>query len=314
MANQAKYVWLDQGLKDAAQSGVPIVNAGLHYGFSVFEGIRCYATSSGPAVFRLEEHVDRLLDSALIVGFRDLPWTRDMLIDAIHKTISANKFSACYIRPVIYLDGAMDLVVDSGKPRLIIAVWEWTAFLGVEAKERGIRANIASFTRLHPNIMMTKAKVSGNYVSSILAKTESQRAGFDEAIMLDPQGYVAECTGENIFIVRNNVIYTPARGAILEGITRDSLMTVARDLGHNVVEEPISRDQLYIADEVFVCGTAAEVVGLREIDFRTIGNGKTGPITRGLQSEFENLTGGRHPRSAEWLSPVPAFDAALAGV
>ena len=314
MANQAKYVWLDQGLKDAAQSGVPIVNAGLHYGFSVFEGIRCYATSSGPAVFRLEEHVDRLLDSALIVGFRDLPWTRDMLIDAIHKTISANKFSACYIRPVIYLDGAMDLVVDSGKPRRIIAVWVWTAFLGVEAKEQGIRANIASFTRLHPNIMMTKAKVSGNYVSSILAKTESQRAGFDEAIMLDPQGYVAECTGENIFIVRNNVIYTPARGAILEGITRDSLMTVARDLGHNVVEEPISRDQLYIADEVFVSGTAAEVVGLREIDFRTIGNGKTGPITRALQSEFENLTGGRHPRSADWLSPVPAFDAALAGV
>jgi len=314
MANQAKYVWLDQGLKDAAQSGVPIVNAGLHYGFSVFEGIRCYATSSGPAVFRLEEHVDRLLDSALIVGFRDLPWTRDSLIEAIRKTVSANKFSACYIRPVIYLDGAMDLVVDSGKPRLIIAVWEWTAFLGAEAKERGIRANIASFTRLHPNIMMTKAKVSGNYVSSILAKTESQRAGFDEAIMLDPQGYVAECTGENIFVVRNNVIYTPGRGAILEGITRDSLITVARDLGHNVVEEPISRDQLYIADEVFVCGTAAEVVGLREIDFRTIGNGKTGPITRGLQSEFENLTGGRHPRSAEWLSPVPAFDAALAGV
>ncbi len=313
MANPAKYVWLDQGLKDAAQSGVPIVNAGLHYGFSVFEGIRCYATADGPAVFRLEEHVDRLLDSALIVGFRDLPWTRDSLIEAIYKTISANKFAACYIRPLIYLDGAMNLVVDSGRPRLIIAVWEWTAFLGAEAKERGIRANISSFTRLHPNIMMTKAKVSGNYVSSILAKTESQRAGFDEAIMLDPQGYVAECTGENIFLVRNNVIYTPARGAILEGITRDSLLALARDLGHNVVEEPISRDQLYVADEVFVCGTAAEVVGLREIDFRAIGNGKTGPVTRALQVEFEKLSGGRHARSAEWLSPVPAFDAALAG-
>jgi branched-chain amino acid aminotransferase len=314
MANPANYVWLDQGLKDAAQSGVPIINAGLHYGFSVFEGIRCYATEHGPAVFRLEEHIDRLLDSALIVGFRDLPWTPDWLIDATRKTIAANKFSACYIRPVIYLDGAMNLVVDSGKPRLIIAVWEWTAFLGVEAKERGIRANIASFTRLHPNIMMTKAKVSGNYVSSILAKTESQRAGFDEAIMLDPQGYVAECTGENIFLVRNNAIYTPSRGAILEGITRDSLLTLARDLGYNVVEEPISRDQLYIADEVFVCGTAAEVVGLREIDFRTIGDGKTGPVTRALQAEFEKLTSGRHPRSAEWLSPVPASDAALAGV
>jgi branched-chain amino acid aminotransferase len=305
---------MDEGLKDAAQSGIPIVNAGLHYGYSVFEGIRCYVTTDGPAVFRLEEHVDRLLDSALIVGFRDLPWTRDSLIDAIHKTIAANRFSACYIRPLIYLDGAMNLVVDSGKPRLIIVVWEWTAFLGTEAKERGIRANIASFTRLHPNIMMTKAKVSGNYVSSILAKTESQRAGFDEAIMLDPQGYVAECTGENIFLVRDKVIYTPSRGAILEGITRDSLLAVARDLGHTVVEEPISRDQLYIADEVFVCGTAAEVVGLREIDFRTIGNGKTGRVTRALQTEFEKLTNGRHPRSAGWLSPVPAFDSALAGV
>jgi len=314
MANPARYVWLDQGLKDAAQSGVPIVNAGLHYGFSVFEGIRCYASGNGSAVLRLEEHVDRLLDSALIVGFRNLPWTRDSLVDAIHKTISANKFSACYIRPVIYLDGAMNLVVDSGTPRLIIAVWEWTAFLGAEAKKCGIRANIASFTRLHPNIMMTKAKIAGNYVSSILAKTESQRAGFDEAIMLDPQGYVAECTGENIFLVRNNVIYTPARGAILEGITRDSLLALARDLGYTFIEEPISRDQLYIADEVFVCGTAAEVVGLREIDFRTIGSGKTGPVTRALQAEFDKLTSGRHPRSAEWLSPVPTFDAALAGV
>ncbi len=314
MANPAKYVWLDEGLKDAAQNGVPIVNAGLHYGFSVFEGIRCYATDRGPAVFRLEEHVERLLDSARIVGFRDLPWTRETLIDAIHKTIAANKFSACYIRPVIYLDGAMDLVVDSGTPRLIIAVWEWTAFLGAEAKERGIRANIASFTRLHPNVMMTKAKVSGNYVSSILAKTESQRAGFDEAIMLDPQGYVAGCTGENIFLVRNNVIYTPARGAILEGITRDSLLALARDLGHTVVEEPISRDQLYIPDEIFVCVPPAEVLGLREIDFRIIGSGKTGPVTRALQAEFDKLTSGRHPRSAEWLSPVPAFDAALAGV
>ena len=314
MANPAKYVWMDHELRDAAQSGIPIVNAGLHYGFSVFEGIRCYATDRGPAVFRLEEHVDRLLDSARIVGFRNLAWTRDTLIDAIHKTISANKFTSCYIRPVIYLDGAMNLVVDSGKPQLIIAVWEWTAFLGDEAKEFGIRANISSFTRLHPNIMMTKAKVAGNYVSSILAKTESQRAGFDEAIMLDPQGYVAECTGENIFLVRDNVIFTPGRGAILEGITRDSLMALARDLGHSVVEEEISRDQLYIADEVFVCGTAAEVVGLREIDCRTIGNGKTGPVTRALQDEFERLTSGSHPRSAEWLSHVPAFDAAMARV
>jgi len=192
----------------------------------------------------------------------------------------------------------------------MVAVWEWTRFLGAEAKERGIRANIASFTRLHPNIMMTKAKVSGNYVSSILAKTESQRAGFDEAIMLGPDGYVAECTGENLFIVRNGIISTPSRAGILEGITRDSLITLARDRGYEVVEEPISRDQLYIADEVFVCGTAAEVIGLREIDFRAIGNGKAGPVTRALQQEFDKLVSGRHEKSAEWLAPVPALKAA----
>ena len=304
MPNAAKYVWFDDGLKEAAQASVPVINAGLHYGYTVFEGIRCYATDRGPAVLRMEEHVHRLLDSAQIVGFRDLPWDRDYLIEAINKTILANKFSACYIRPVIYLDGAMNLVVDSGKPRLLIAVWEWTAFLGEEAKDRGIRANIASFTRLHPNIAMTKAKVAGNYVSSILAKTESQRAGFDEAIMLDPQGYVAECTGENLFIARDGKIYTPPRGAILEGITRDSLIILARDLGYKVMEEPISRDQLYIADEVFVCGTAAEVIGLREIDFRTISSGKAGPITRALQKAFDELTSGCHARSVEWLSLV----------
>src|SRR3989454_8005457 len=206
----------------------------------------------------------------------------------------------------------MKLVVGSGKPRLLIAVWEWRAFFGAEAKARGIRANVASFTRLHPNIMMTKAKVGGNYVSSILAKTESQRAGFDEAIMLDPQGFVAECTGENILVVRKNVIYTVPRGTILEGITREALITLARDSEYEVVEEPISRDQLYIADEVFVCGTAAEVIALREIDFRMIGDGKTGPVARLLQESFEQVTSGRHPRSAEWLSLVPAFDTAVA--
>src|SRR5271167_5016998 len=239
MANPAKYVWLDDGLKLSSEAGLPLINAGLHYGFSVFEGIRCYATQDGPAVFRLEEHVDRLLDSAHVVGFRNMPFTHEGVMTAIQQTISANKFAACYIRPLIFLDGAMNMVVDNGKPRLMIAVWEWGAFLGKEARERGIRANISSFTRLHPNIMMTKAKVSGNYVGSILAKTESQRAGFDEAIMLDPQGYVAECTGENIFLVRKDVISTPPRASILEGITRDSVIFLARDLGYTVVEEPI---------------------------------------------------------------------------
>jgi branched-chain amino acid aminotransferase len=304
----AKFIWMDGQLRPSSEGMVPFLSAGVQYGFSVFEGIRCYATQDGPAVFRLEEHVERLFDSALVVGFREMPYTRKETIEAIHQVIAANEFSACYIRPMIYLDGALGMTVDAGKLRMIIAVWEWSAFLGPEAKERGIRANIASFTRLHPNIMMTKAKVSGNYVGSILAKTESHRLGFDEAIMLDPSGYVAECTGENIFVVRNGLIYTVPRASILEGITRDSLISLARDLGYEVIEEPISRDQLYIADEVFVCGTAAEVVALREIDHRQIGEGKTGPAARALQKAFDELTDGRHPRSAKWLSLVPALD------
>jgi branched-chain amino acid aminotransferase len=312
MATNPRYIWMDGELKDSTQGNVSFLSAGLHYGFSVFEGIRCYATERGPAVFRLREHADRLLDSAHIVGFRDLPFTRDGIVDAIHQTIVANRFSKCYIRPLIYLDGAINMVLDNGKPRLVIAVWEWGNFLGPEAKERGVRANIASYTRLHPNITMTKAKVSGNYVNSILAKTESLRTGFDEAIMLDPAGYVAECTGENIFVVRDNVICTVPRGAILEGITRDSLLTLARDLGYSVLEEPISRDQLYISDEVFVCGTAAEVIALREIDFRVIGNGKTGPVARSLQDAFEQVTMGKHARSAAWLSYIPVADLASA--
>jgi len=310
MAGNSKYIWMHGELKPAAEGVVPFLSAGVQYGFSVFEGIRCYATERGPAVFRLKEHVERLLDSALVVGFRDLPYSKAQIIDAIHRVIAVNEFPACYIRPLIYLDGAMSMVVDAGKPQMMVAVWEWKQFFQGEAKERGIRANISSITRLHPNIMMTKAKVSGNYVGSILAKTESQRLGFDEAIMLDPSGYVAECTGENIFVVRNGVIYTVPRGPILEGITRASLITLAQDLGYEVVEEPISRDQLYIADEVFVCGTAAEVIGLREIDFRQIGNGKTGKVARALQKAFDEVTNGRHARSTEWLAPVPVLDRA----
>jgi branched-chain amino acid aminotransferase len=306
----AKFIWIDDSLKPASEGLVPFLSAGVQYGFSVFEGIRCYSTDKGPAVFRLDEHVERLLDSAHIVGFRDLPFSAELVKKAINHTIAANEYSACYIRPMIYLDGGLSMTVEAGKPRFVVAVWEWKAFLGSEAKERGIRANIASFTRLHPNIMMTKAKVAGNYVSSILAKTESHRAGFDEAIMLGPDGYVAECTGENLFVVRNGRIHTTSRAGILEGITRDTLITLAGDLGFEVKEEPISRDQLYIADEVFVCGTAAEVVALCEIDWRKIGAGKMGPVTRAIQQEFDKLVSGKHSRSAAWLVPVPVMDPA----
>jgi branched-chain amino acid aminotransferase len=304
----ARYIWIDDSLRPATEGVVPFVSAAVQYGFSVFEGIRCYGTDRGPAVFRLDEHVERLMNSAHIVGFRDLPVDAGKVKTAINRVIAANEFTACYIRPSIYLDGGMTLTVEAGTPHFMVAVWEWKNFLGAEAKEHGIRANIASFTRLHPNIMMTKAKVAGNYVSSVLAKTESQRAGFDEAIMLGPDGYVAECTGENLFLVRNGRIATTPRAGILEGITRDSLIALADDLGYSVTEEPISRDQLYISDEVFVCGTAAEVVGLREIDHRTIGTGKSGPVTRTLQQEFDKLVSGKHARSAKWLAPVPAMD------
>jgi len=310
MANPS-YIWIDDRLRDAKEGHIPFINAGLHYGISVFEGIRSYATDSGAAIFRLEEHVDRLLNSAHILGFRDLPFSSEQIIDAIQRTVAANGFAACYIRPLIFLDGGMSMVIDAGKPRLVVAVWEWKTFFSEEAKERGIRANISSLTRLHPNVSMTKAKISGNYVGSVMAKTDSVRMGFDEAIMLDPAGYVAECTGENLFVVRGGVIYTVPKSSILEGITRDSIVTLARDIGYTVVEEPISRDQLYISDEVFVSGTAAEVVAIREIDFRTIGNGKAGTITRALQHEFEKLTSGKHRRSQEWLAVVPALTASV---
>jgi len=305
MSMESKYIWMNGELVEFEKATLHFLTPALHYGQGVFEGIRCYGTDRGPAVFRLREHLERLIDSALLFGFRSLPYNVDELTDAIHLTISANGFEECYVRPLIYLTGGgWNLNVDGGKAGVGIAVWEWTNYLGTEALEKGVRANVSSFTRHHPNVMLTKAKVSGNYANSTLAKTESVRLGFDEAIMLDPQGYVAECTGENIFVVRNGKIYTPPTMAILEGITRDSLITIARNLGIEVIEQPISRDQLYMADEVFVSGTAAECIGLREIDFRLIGEGVTGPITRLLQHSYHDLIHGKHPLSEKWLDYV----------
>ncbi len=299
------HVWMDGTLTPASEANVPFLTAGLHYGIGVFEGIRCYAGAFGPSIFRLSDHVTRLVNSARILGFREVPWSHDELVTACVETVRASGFAECYVRPLIYLaDGGWNLTVDTGRPRVGIAVWPWKAYLGEEALARGVRANVSSFTRHHPNVMMTKAKIAGNYASSVLAKTESLRLGFDEAIMLDPGGYVAECTGENIFLVSGGRLITPPAAAILEGITRDSVMMLASDLGYEVAEAPVSRDALYAADEVFVCGTAAEVIALREIDFRTIGNGATGPITRALQHAYHAATKGEHARSVEWLHPV----------
>lgn len=297
-------VWMDGELVSFDDATVHVLNPTMHYGTGVFEGIRCYKTNKGPAVFRLREHLKRLIDSAQIAGIQDLPYTFQDLYQAVHQTIKANGFEECYIRPLIYMVGPLGLNLDDWKPSVSIAVWYWAPFLGKEAAEEGVRMMVSSFTRHHPNVMMTKAKISGNYVNSTLAKTVAARAGFNEAIMLDAQGYVAECSGENLFIVRDNVVYTPPRDRILEGITRDAVITLARDMDIKVVEEQISRDQLYIADEVFVCGTATEVVPVREIDYRVIGENLEYPVTRKIQKAFFDVVRGEGARSYEWLDYV----------
>ena len=305
MSLESKYIWMDGKLVDFQNANVHFLASALHYGLGVFEGIRCYATERGPAVFRLREHMERLVDSAKVLGFRSLPFRVEELVKATCDTVRANELSSCYIRPLIYHTSKIpSLNLDAGEAHVGIAVWEWDAYLGDEAREKGVRANVSSFTRHHPNVMMTKAKVTGNYANSVLAKTESVRLGFDEAIMLDPQGYVAECTGENLFLVRKGKIFTPHTAPILEGITRDSLVMIAQDLGYSVEPQPISRDQLYIADEVFVCGTAAEVVAVTEIDFRVIGSGRMGEVTRRLQDTFHAAVRGNYQRSADWLTYV----------
>ncbi len=305
MGMESKSIWKNGELVPFEQATIHFLTPALHYGAAVFEGIRSYNTPKGPAIFRLREHVERLFDSARVLGFREFPWTVDELVKAHKDTVRANGFTDCYVRPLIYLDGGgWNLNVDSGRPSLMIAVWEWNNYLGDDALAKGIRANVSSFTRQHPNVSMTKAKISGNYANSILAKTESERNGFQEAIMLDPQGYVGECTGENLFIVRDGKIFTPATAPVLEGITRHSLATIANDLGYQVSEVPISRDQLYIADEVFVCGTAAECIGLSEIDFRKIGNGSTGPVTKKIQDVYHDAIRGKVAKYESWCDYV----------
>ena len=310
MAMESKYVWMNGELVPFEKATIHFLTPALHYGAAVFEGIRAYDTAQGPAVFRLREHVERLLDSARVFGFRDLPWTVAEVCEAVKQTVRANDFKDCYVRPLLYLSGGgWNLNVDNGQPSLAIAVWEWANYLGEEALAKGIRANISSFTRHHPNVMMTKAKISGNYANSFLAKTESQRLGFEEAIMLDPQGYVAECTGENLFLVRNETLITPSTAPVLEGITRDSILAIANGLGYRVTEQPVSRDQLYVADEAFVCGTAAECIGLSEIDFRKIGSGRTGPVTRSIQTVYHDAIRGKIAAYEGWCDYVRGSEA-----
>lgn len=301
---KSDFIWMDGELVPYDQATVHFITPTLHYGMGVFEGIRCYATPQGPAVFRLREHMQRFLESIHILGVRDFPYTVEDLRQAVHQTIQANHFSECYIRPLMYLKGPMGLNMDNSRPCVGIAAWEWGPYLGKAAEENGVHMMVSSFTRLHPNISMTKSKVSGNYVNSMLVKTLALRSGYDEAVILDPNGFVAECTGENLFMVRRGVLVTPPVATVLEGLTRASLITLAADLGVPTQEAMITRDQLYIADEVFISGTAAEVVGVRMIDFRQVGEGKPGPLTRKLHAAFQETVHGQGQHSAEWLDYV----------
>jgi branched-chain amino acid aminotransferase len=301
---KADYIWMNGEMLPFQEANVHFLSPTMHYGIGAFEGIRCYETTKGAAVFRLREHLKRLLDSILILGISEFPYSIDNLCQATFETIQANGFKGCYIRPLIYFDGPLGLDLDASVVKIGIAAWEWGTYLGDKALESGVHMMVSSFTRHHINASMTKAKISGNYVNSVLAKTLALRSGYDEAIMLDTNGYVSECSGENLFVVNGQDIETPPRATILEGITRNSLITIAKDSGYNIIENLISRDQLYIADELFVCGTAAEVTPIRAVDHRTIGLGKPGPITKTVQQVFFDTVNGNGKRSAEWLEYI----------
>lgn len=302
---KSELIWMDGELVPFGEATIHFISPSLHYGVAVFEGIRCYSSPDGPAVFRLTDHLQRFIESIQILGIRNFPWTVETLRSAVFQTIRANRFNECYIRPLMHLIGPLGLNLDNSTPSVGIAAWEWGPYLGEEAKQTGIHMMTSSFTRLHPNINMTKSKVSGNYVNSMLVKTLALRSGYDEALILDPNGFVAECTGENLFMLRRGVLYTPPLATVLEGLTRDSILRLAEDMGIPTREAMFTRDQLYIADEVFITGTAAEIVGARMIDTRPIGSGKPGPVTLALSEAFSANIHGLGSHSAEWLEVVP---------
>ena len=297
-------IWMDGKLIPWDDAKVHVLTHTLHYGVGVFEGIRCYRLQDGrSAVFRLREHIRRLFDSARICTL-PMKWTQDEVVEACLETIRANKLEECYLRPLAFIgEGAMGLGARSNETRLTIIVWKWGAYLGEEGLTKGIRAKVSSFSRAGVNSLMAKGKIVGHYVNSILAKREVLTAGYDEAIMLDPQGYVCEASGENIFVVRDDTISTAPHGtSVLGGITRDTVMTLARDMGLTVQERLMGRDELYLADEVFMVGTAAEVTPVREIDDRQVGAGMRGPITEKIQSRYFAAVRGDCPE--KWLSVV----------
>jgi branched-chain amino acid aminotransferase len=277
----------------------------FHYGLGVFEGVRAYETADqGACIFRLKEHTDRLFRSAKILQM-DMPFDKDMLNEAQREVVRVNNLKEGYIRPMCFLGSeGMGLRADNLKTHVMVAAWPWPSYMDPEARDRGIRVRTSSYTRHHVNITMCKAKANGNYINSILALREALDAGCEEALLLDNEGYVAEGSGENVFLVRDGTIYTPELTSCLEGITRDSIFRIAADLGYQVKERRITRDEVYIADEAFFTGTAAEVVPIRELDSRPIGSGSRGPLTEKLQSIYFDTVRGREAQYAEWLTPV----------
>ena len=305
MVDKTEQVWLNGEFVPWDEARVPILTHTLHYGLGVFEGIRCYECDDGSsAVFRLDEHLTRLYNSAKIVEL-EMPYPVEQIASAIKQTLRVNRLAEGYIRPIVYLgEGAMGILPMDNPVQVALIVWPWGAYLGAEGLERGIRAKVSSYSRHHPNVTMTKSKTCGDYVNSILAKREVTRLGYDEAIMLDTTGLVSEASGENLFIVRDGTVKTPPPGTILEGITRDAVVRIARDKGIEVVEQPVTRDELYSADECFLTGTAAEVTPIREVDDRVIGNGARGAITRTLQTTYFDAVKGRESKYDSWLTRV----------
>lgn len=297
------YTWLDGACIDSAAAMVPLMTYTLHYGLGVFEGIRAYEGARGPSVFRLREHMERLHRSARMLRM-ELPYSVDELCAAATDVLAKNGMKSGYLRPIAFVDdGKRGLAALNNRIRVGIAVWPWGAYLGDEGLKRGIRTQVSSTTRINPRSMMPKGKINGQYVNSILAKRAAQLAGFDEAIMLDDEGYVAEATGENIFIVKRGVIVTPPLSQpILEGITRETVMTLARELGYAVEEQRFTKEGLIEADEIFFTGTAAEVTPVREVDSYVVGSGSRGPVCERLQSTYFDVVNGRSDKHLGWLT------------
>ncbi len=305
MADRDGVIWVDGEMVPWRDAKVHVLTHTFHYGLGVFEGVRAYKTQSNDTcIFRLQEHTDRLFNSAHILGMK-MPFDKATLNAAQKAVVRENGLEEGYLRPMcFYGSEGMGLRADNLKTHVMVAAWEWPSYMDPEARENGIKVRTSSFTRHHVNISMCKAKANGNYINSMLALKEALDSGCEEALLLDNEGYVAEGSGENVFIVRNNEIHTPELTSCLDGITRNTIFQLAEELGYSIKERRITRDEVYIADEAFFTGTAAEVLPIRELDGRSIGSGKRGPLTEKLQAMYFDAVRGRRPQNISWLAPV----------